>query len=238
MRKHLKKLTFVLLAIVLCPLSTLAQNGTYETIRDLESWTSAKLKYKHSKKLDFSLEQQLRLKDDASTVDQYFTEFTVGYDILKPLNLTLGARYAKENDNVGKIQGYETHFRWNTDLTYKHSIERFDVKYRLRYQNKDELNVTELEGDTATQTARLKIGMDYNIRDWKFDPNLSAEIFNRLSNSEGFNRIRLTLGTSYAFKKAGELGAFYRYEKQLKAENPKTTNIIGIKYQYTLKRNT
>lgn len=234
-----KTITTITLGILLCmlpPIGVLAQNGTYETIRDLESWTSAKLKYRHSNKLDFSLEQQLRLKDDASTVDQYFTEFTVGYDILKPLNLAVGARYVKENDNVGKIQGYETHFRWNTDLTYKHSIERFDLKYRLRYQNKDELNVTELEGDTATQTARLKVGMDYNIRNWKFDPNLSAEIFNRLSNNEGFNRIRLTLGTSYAFKKAGELGAFYRYEKQLMAENPKTTNIIGIKYQYTLKR--
>lgn len=234
MSKNLNKVVLVIWTLVLSPLGLWAQDGTYHTIRDLESWTSATLKYKHSKKLDFSLEQQLRLKDDASTIDQYFTEFSVGYDILKPLNLTLGARYIRENDNIGKVQGYETHFRWNTDLTYKHNIGRFDLKYRLRYQSKDELNVEEKE--ESTQTTRLKLGTKYNIRNWKFDPNFSAEIFNRLSNDQGFNRIRLTIGTSYEFKKAGEIGGFFRYEKQLVGEYPKTTNILGVKYQYTIKR--
>ena len=39
-----------------------------------------------------------------------------------------------------------------------------------------------------------------------------------------------------AIKKAGDLGAFYRIEKELQGDYRKTTNIIGVQYQYTLKR--
>jgi hypothetical protein len=57
-----------------------------------------------------------------------------------------------------------------------------------------------------------------------------------LNNSEGFYRMRFTVGTTYKFKKAGDLGAFYRIEKELQGDYRKTTNIIGVQYQYTLKR--
>jgi hypothetical protein len=236
MRKHIK--SFLLLAatyMLAAPVAT-AQNGTSYTVRDLESWTSAKLKYQFSKKLDFGIEEQLRLKDNARTVDQYFTEITAGYDITKHIGIGLGGRYIKQNDNVGKIQGYENHFRWNADLAYKHKIERFDLKYRIRYQNKDELQISEAQGDTAKHTVRLKVSADYDIKNWKLDPEVAAELFNRLNNSEGLYRIRFTVGTTYEFKKAGELGAFYRIEKALQGNSPKTTNIIGVQYQYTLKR--
>ena len=236
MGKHFKSFLLLAAAYVLAAPVASAQNGTYHTVRDLESWTSAKLKYKFSKKLDFGIEEQLRLKDDARTVDQYFTEITADYDITKHIGIGLGGRYIKQNDNVGKIQGYESHFRWNVDLAYKHKVERFALKYRIRYQNKDELQISEAQGDTAKRTVRLKVSADYNIKNWKLDPEVAAEVFNRLNNSEGLYRMRFTVGTTYKFKKAGELGAFYRIEKELQGDYPKTTNIIGVQYQYTLKR--
>ena len=236
MRKYFKPLFLLAATYMLAAPVAIAQNGTYHTVRDLESWTSAKLKYQFSKKLDFGIEEQLRLKDDAKTVDQYFTEITAGYDITKHIGIGLGGRYIKLNDNLGKIQGYENHFRWNTDLAYKHKIDRFDLKYRVRYQNKDELQISEAQGDTAKHTVRLKVGADYNIKGWEFDPEVAAELFNRLNNSEGFYQIRFTVGTTYKFKKAGDLGAFYRIEKELQGDYRKTTNIIGVQYQYTLKR--
>ena len=236
MGKHFKSFLLLAAAYVLAAPVASAQNGTYHTVRDLESWTSAKLKYKFSKKLDFGIEEQLRLKDDARTVDQYFTEITADYDITKHIGIGLGGRYIKQNDNVGKIQGYESHFRWNVDAAYKHEIKRFDLKYRIRYQNKDELQISEAQGDTAKRTVRLKVSADYNIKNWKLDPEVAAEVFNRLNNSEGLYRMRFTVGTTYKFKKAGELGAFYRIEKELQGDYPKTTNIIGVQYQYTLKR--
>ena len=168
--KHLIVTAAILISIV--P-SLLAQSGTYYTVRDLEVWTAAKVEYKLNKKLDFGFEEQLRLKDNASTIDQYFSEITVGYNLKKKISLGLGLRYIKENDNVGKIQGYENHLRWNGDLSYKHKLERFSLKYRLRYQSKNELNVSEAQGDTLKNTIRLKVGSTYNIKGWKLDPKVS-----------------------------------------------------------------
>lgn len=212
-----------------------AQSGTYYTVQDLEAWTSTQLKFKVNKKLDFALEEQLRLKNNASNVDRYFSELTANYNLSNNFNLGLGSRYIKVNDNVGKKQGYETHFRWNVDLGFKHEIKNLDLKYRLSYQSKNELNITKAEGDTAQNTLRFKIGAGYNIKNWKFDPKLSAEVFNLRNNNEGLNRVRYTVGTDYNFKNAGELGAYYRMEKELTGVFRKTTNIIGIQYVYTIK---
>ena len=64
----------LLTTIILCSgiTSLFAQSGTYYTIQDLETWTSTQVKYKVNKKLDFAFEEQLRLKDNARNIDQYF----------------------------------------------------------------------------------------------------------------------------------------------------------------------
>ncbi len=236
MKEYAKHLIFTAAILVSILPSLVAQSGTYHTVRDLEVWTAAKIEYKLNKKLDFGFEEQIRLKDDASNIDQYFSEITAGYKLNKKISLGLGLRYIKKNDNEGKIQGYENHLRWNGDLSYKHKVERFGLKYRLRYQSKNELNVSEAQGDTLKKTIRLKVGSTYNIKDWKLDPKVSAEIFNVLNNNEGFSKVRFTIGTEYKTKNWGDVGAFYRMEKELKENYPKTTNIIGIQYQYTIKR--
>ena len=93
------------IALMTCFISlvTLAQDGTYHTIRDLEAWTAAEVSYKPSKKIKLSLQQQLRLKDDASNVDQYFTQFDLRYKLAKGLYLTPAVRFIRENDDEGKI---------------------------------------------------------------------------------------------------------------------------------------
>lgn len=209
-----------------------AQDGEYYTVRDFEVWTAASLKYKINKKWSAGLEQQFRFKDDASTIDQYFTEAELKRKLGKHFSAALGGRYIRKNDTEGKIQGYENRFRWNVDLAYKHDIDRLSLKYRVRYQSRNEISVE----DENKTTFRLKVASEYNIKKWAFDPKFSAELFNGLSDNEGFNRLRMTLGTEYKTKNLGEIGAFYRIERELTGIYPKTTNIAGFTYQYTLKR--
>lgn len=208
-----------------------AQDGEYHTVRDFEVWTAAKLKYKMNKDWSVGLEQQFRFKDDASTIDQYFTEFEIKKGFGDHFSAAYGARFIRNNDTEGKIQGFENFFRWNADLAYNHDIDRLSLKYRVRFQAKNELGVED-ERNTAI---RLKVGSEYNFKKWAFDPKFDAEIFNGISNSEGFNKLRLTLGTEYKTQKMGEIGAFYRMELDLIGAYKKTTNIAGFSYQYTLK---
>lgn len=231
-------LTLLICCVAVIATSTFAtaQTGTYYTVQDLEFWSSVEFKYKYSKKWSFSLEEQLRLRDNASNVDIYFTELGLNYKLNKHFNAGFNGRFIYDNDDVGKIQGYENHFRWNADLSYSHSAGDFDFDYRLRYQSKNELGISELDGDIPRNVFRFKYGVDYNFKSWKLDPEFSAEIFNEVQPDNEFDKIRFTLGTSYKTKNYGDFGAFFRMEKELTGLYPKTTNIVGLKYKYTLKR--
>lgn len=231
MNKHIKNIVFVAICLLAASLEAKAQSGTYYTVRDFEVWTGASIKYKMNKKTSVSLEQQLRLKDDASTVDMFFTEMGLNRKIGEHFSVALGTRYIRKNDTEGKKQGYENQFRWNGDLAYQHNISRLSLVYRLRYQSRNQIGVD----DVNNTTWRFKVGTEYNIKKWAFDPKFAAEIFNGVSSSEGFNKLRLTAGTSYKMKNIGEISLYYRMEKELLGLYPMTTNIAGFNYKYTLK---
>ena len=231
---------FATLILLVVNNKSFSQEGTYVTTSDFETWTRAGINLKFNKNLQLGLEEQLRLKSNSSEIDAYFTQIHAKYKTKFDLEIGGGLRYIRENDTEGKIQGYETHFRYNLDLAYSHKIDRFKLKYRIRYQNRNELGVDELAGDYAISKWRLKASVSYNIRKWKFDPTFSAEIFRRSqeTTTSEFERLRMTLGTKYDLKKFGEIKGFYRIEKELNTTYPKTTHIWGLAYVYTLKIKT
>lgn len=212
-------------------------NAQTEGEKDWASWNIIGIEYKLNKKWSFELEEQLRLKENISVIDNYFTQLSAEYKLFKNFKLGGGLRYIRKNDNQGNIQGYENHFRFNLDATYKHKINDLTVSYRLRYQNKNELGVSYDEGDYANQNIRFKTAVKYDFKNWNFDPKFSAEIFNKFQegNENGFNKYRLTLGTDYKIKNFGKVGVFYRMEKELNVDFPDVTSIVGLKYTYTLK---
>lgn len=214
-------------------------DGEYLTIRDLESWGSLNFKYKLNDYLKIGLEQQFRFKEDASKLDAYFTELNINYDFTDYIFGGIGFRYIIENDDVGAVQGLENHIRFHFDVGYKRDIKRFDLESRFRLQTKNELGITKEEGDYLNNHLRLKVRLKYNIKDWKLDPEVSSEIFRQYGEDveNRFNKFRFTVGTNYKLKNWGKIGAFYRMDKALNTHYPMTTNILGLKYTYTLKNN-
>lgn len=222
-------------SLILIVFSTFISFAQEEDLNDWESWNAVGLKYKLNKKWSFELEENLRLKENISEIDKYFTQLGASYKINKHFKVGAAARYISENDNTGKVQGYENYFRYHLEVIYDHKINDFSFEYRLRYQNKNELGVD----DYANQHLRLKAAITYNIPHWKLDPEISAEIFNHIENGDddGFDRYRLTIGSTYDMKDYGKIKFYYRYKKQLNEEFPETKNIIGLKYTYTIKNN-
>jgi hypothetical protein len=123
------------------------------------------------------------------------------------------------------------------DVTFKHKVKALKFQYRFRYQNKNEIGLSSENGDSYKHYLRLKAAIKYSINDWKFDPIFSTEIFRDMTKVTGeFDKLRFTLGTSYDFKKLGELGLYYRHERELGFSYPKTTSIVGLNYTFTLKK--
>ena len=231
MRISLIRYLLFALILVLSGLDLIAQGN--QTDRDFETWSSVTLFYKPVKKLRIGLNVQIRLKDNSSTIDVYFTQLSLRYALPSDVSLVAAGRFIRENDDVGKIQGYENHFRWHADLRYKNEIDRLELKYRLRYQSKDELGITT---DAVRSAWRFRLGASYNIRKWKWDPTLTAEIFNGLTFNDGPYKMRYTLGTEYKTKDLGTFGLFYRMERSMRMDPLEITDIAGFNYEYTLKR--
>lgn len=223
---------FTKLLVLLAVLMNLSLFSQAEN--DLSNWTSILIRYEIDDNWDLGLEGQLRLKSNISTVDEYFSEFSIRRKLLKGLRFGLAFRYIRENDDMGGVQGYENHFRYHLDAVYKHKLGDFRFGYRLRFQNKDELGITTDEGDFAIRRLRFKTGLEYKIKKWPLDPEFNAEIFSRFEKNEDseFDKYRLTLRTSYSLKKAGSLGAYYRVEGDIARESPDFQHIIGLRYKY------
>lgn len=226
---------FFLAVVLFISTWSYGQETVEVVVDDLETWSSLNLNYKVNKQWGLNLQTQLRLKDDSSVVDQYFGQLDVDYSPFKHFGFAVGLRYIKKNDTEGKSQGYRDYFRYNLDGIYKHKINDFSLKYRIRYQNKNELDID--EDKDAKEVVRFKVGLGYNIKKWKLDPEFSGELFRSLGEGadDEFTKYRLTLGTSFKVHKSARMGVFYRYEKELNESYPQAANIIGVKYTYNLK---
>lgn len=222
-------LSFLLLIVI----SASAQTTNSVIVRDLETWSYVGVNKKISETFSLKVYQGLRLNDNSSSVNQVLTDFSATYKPSKLLSFAGGLRYVYNKTNSGD---FENNLRFNFDVGLKHDWDRFTFKYRLRFQTKNELGYSKSEGDFLRNGQRLKAEVNYNIKNWKFDPTFSTEIFRESGRYmlPSFNKIRFTLGTEYKIKKVGEIGLFYRIERELGVSYPMTTHILGANFTFNL----
>ena len=204
---------------------------------DLEGWSAVELNLKATKKLSFSVAEHLRFRNDISTVKNYFTQIKVNYEILKNLELVAGVRYITKNDDVGGQQGYDPFFRYQFDAAYRHKIEKVDLFFRLRYQNKNQLGRSESEGDVAKEFIRTRFGVGYKIKPLKLTLRVFAEHFNQPTNSkieQNETRMRYTLKLNRRFKKIGAFTVFYGIQNNSVGDVKTKKSFLGLKYAYKI----
>ena len=222
----------LILMLLLVVNSVDAQNDN-----DLEGWSAVELNLKATKKLSFSVAEHLRFRNDISTVKNYFTQIKVNYEILKNLELGAGVRYITKNDDVGGQQGYDPFFRYQFDAAYRHKIEKVDLFFRLRYQNKNQLGRSESEGDIAKEFIRSRFGVGYKIKPLKLTLRVFAEHFNQPTNSkieQSETRMRYTLKLNRRFKKIGSFTLFYGIQNNSVGDVKTKKSFLGLKYAYKI----
>lgn len=222
----------LILMLLLVVNSVDAQNDN-----DLEGWSAVELNLKATKKLSFSVAEHLRFRNEISTVKNYFTQIKVNYEILKNFELDAGVRFITKNDDVGGQQGYDPFFRYQFDAAYRHKIEKVDLFFRLRYQNKNQLGRSESEGDIAKEFIRSRFGVGYKIKPLKLTLRLFAEHFNQPNNSkieQSETRMRYTLKLNRRFKKIGAFTVFYGIQNNSVGDVKTKKSFLGLKYAYKI----
>lgn len=232
----IKYLTVALL-LLLVPFLRAQEDGAYYVSRDFSTWSKAAFELRMSKPWSISFSEQFRFQTNSSELDAFFTEFKTDYKFKNGLSFGGGYRFIVDKTDNKRMNDFEQ--RFHADVSYKFDVKRFKFEARLRGQSRDDLGENKVDdGDYARRALRLKLEAKYKIKKWKMDPVVSAEVFRENGKyvRANINKFRVTIGTSYDFKKAGEISLFYRIEKELNTLYPLSNNIAGFEYKFTYKK--
>ncbi len=233
-------------------------NGQQDSsvVRDFESWSSIAFRTRLLEdKLELKLGQDLRFNENSTALGLLFTEVGASYEVIENLELGGAYRYIYERDEKSGANQW----RMQADIGYSNKLNRFKLSYRLRYQLRNYFKNSAGKGDYATSKFRLACKVDYNIKNWKLDPYVKAELFHTSTTEDaiqyldevetgtielsGLEKVRITLGTSFKPFKKAKIGLYYRVERGFNTFptylgtstfNPETIYIFGVNLSYKL----
>ena len=188
------------------------------------------------KDLKLSVEQQVRLNENSTGLDETFTEVGLGYVLPKGFDISAAYRLAWDQNDDRSLSA--TH-RYNTDLSYSKKIWKFGAKLRARFQYRpsDAYFNERLKPDDSPVFFRFKLGFYYRkLKKWT--PGIEFETFVRMEdpNNLGAKKFRYRVFLDYDLPKRQELGLFYMIQTDNFGKTPEFASIIGLNYSYEWKR--
>lgn len=240
----LPSITKLFLLLCLCFSTSLFSQITLRQTtghNDSKLWMGFQYQHDFSKSFEFQVNVQTRLEQhftllDKNLIELEFTYRPAQFKVWKLFGVGGGFRFFGANDIRGKIQGHKLGYRLYGLLTFDKKWKRLELGYRFLYQNQ-QIIPRYKEGEEEwelEQVLRNRITLSYNFRKWKLDPEIRAEIFYPLDQSEhqGFNGLRLGLGTSYKINKHHILKFRFLYEQSLGLEYTQRDFILVLLYKY------
>jgi hypothetical protein len=208
--------------------------------KDALLWTGIGVNLDINKQFSFAYENQVRLNQNMTTLQNFYNEFAVGFNPPGVKGLDFGIKYRLSRKNRGEYYAFEN--RFNLDAQYGYKIEPINVSisFRARYQVAfNRLGTVNTDIFPRTQnTARFRFKISYNNPDFKrVQPFVSAEPFVALQPKNQYswmNSYRLTGGIKFDLPKRFELEAYYIFEKTFRAV-PIKNYIYGLQLTYVFK---
>lgn len=199
---------------------------------DLGSSLSAEITKRIIPGLNLSLEEDFRLRDNLSEVDRFSTTLELSY---KPWKfLKLGGAYNLINYNH-ETKGWEVRHRYYFFATGSYRINRFTVSLRERFQSTYRVGVKETSKRANPKLyLRSRLEVEYDIRNCKFEPFASVELYNTLNDPQGnkMNKLKYTAGSKYKLNKRNSLQLYYRYINFKDDDEGNGKHMIGLGYSY------
>ena len=208
-----------------------------ENNQSFQSWNAFQIQYSPIDKLSLDIETQLRLKSMGDTYNMSFIQLEAQYEPQPYIEVGVGYRNFDRLDDIGKQQGHEKFNRFYGYVQAKKSFERFDIRFRLQHQVRNQLDNSESPKNNSRW--RYKLSSIYNIPNWALDPRLSIEFFmlDEFYSKEAYDKYRLSLGTKKRFSKSRALSFKYLFEKNIGINGSKPFHILSLRYEYRFVRN-
>ena len=227
--------SFFFTCIILCHFLLSAQDEMIQVDNQtFESWNALQIQYSPTDKLSLDIETQLRLKSMGDTYNMSFIQLEAQYEPQPYIEVGVGYRNFDRLDDIGKQQGHEKFNRFYGYVQAKKSFERFDIRFRLQHQVRNQLDNSESPKDNSRW--RYKLSSMYNIPNWALDPRFSIEFFmlDELYSVEAYDKFRLSLGSKKRLSDTSALSFKYLFEKEVGITQPMSYHILSLRLEYRI----
>lgn len=221
---------------------------------DFGIWTSIEGEKKIIKNLNVAAEGEFRTRDNSSEVDRWAGSLNLSYRLLPYLKAGVGYTYIYSNQaeritgkgNIVSSYWGQRH-RLNATLSGNYKWQRFNFSLRERWQYtyRPEQSVSKFASDGTTpkedeivkaknkHVLRSRLQVAYDIKKSKFTPYVSCELYHALydAGESGFEKTRLTAGTTYKLNKKNSFDIYYRFQTKSDEDEP-NGHILGLGYSH------
>ncbi len=223
------------LAIALFMLSLFAGSHAHAQVtEDFGVWGTVSFNKDVSKKFDVSIDQEIRLEDNATVLGRAFTNFGVDYKAKKWLRL--GGNYRLIFDRR-KDGSYGQRHRLSADAILRAKEKRFTFAYRARLQWEVRgYNYSDRYGFSPTWDMRNRFKVNYKVNR-QIAPYLSADIRISIDDArtpylQGVDRIRLMVGVDWVMSATKVLDIYFVTSEEVQVIKPKRIYAIGIGFNF------
>jgi Protein of unknown function (DUF2490) len=204
---------------------------------DFGIWNTCNITYKLNSKWGLLFTQEWRIRENASRLNLFYTNFGVNYSLLKGVKVGLIYRHI---DKYLETNNFSFRNRLMWDVSYKKDVKQFNFSFRHRLQVEWTDFLTSDFGREPQWFSRIKGEIGYDIG--KFTPNISTEFRAQWTDprnnedDDNLSRNRTIFGLDYALNDAIKLGTYYLHQEEFNTVTPQIINIIGLEFNLNLNK--
>lgn len=152
-------------------------------------------------------------------------------------------RFIASLQSALEVGRFKFSLRENFQYTFSDSVETSRTQHRFYAEYDPEIDdfvafdspVTEnvWKGGGDKSVLRSRIGVDYDIPNWKYNPFASFELFNRTDRKLALDKTRLTAGVEFTFANRHNFKIAYLWQDRTDEDEP-SGSAISINYKFEL----
>lgn len=209
-----------------------------QEVRDFGLWGTISYGGDINDDIDFSIEQEVRMEQNATTPGVIFTSLGVDYRLSREFQIGLNYRFILNDRDLG-VYGHR--HRVMLDLQYRRKYQQWTFAYRSRNQSEIRTRNYDNEyGFAPTLDLRNTLKTVYQLnRRFELYTSFDLRVLwrdPRVPDFRGVDRLRYRLGTDVLIAREQTIGIFIQHQRERNITEPEVEFMIGLEYKFGSRR--